>query len=70
MIIYGYRNREIETGARDFYCPKCETQRPYKFKKIERYFTLFFIPLFPLGIDWIRKCTWSLSLPISRNSTW
>jgi hypothetical protein len=49
MIIYGYRNREIEMGTGNFYCPKCETQRPYKFKKIVRYFTLFFIPLFPLG---------------------
>jgi rubredoxin len=49
MIIYGYRNREFEMGTGNFYCPKCETQRPYKFKKVTRYFTLFFIPLFPLG---------------------
>jgi hypothetical protein len=49
MIIYGYRNRDIEMGTGNFYCSKCETQRPYKFKKVVRYFTLFFIPLFPLG---------------------
>jgi rubredoxin len=49
MLIYGYRNRESEIGTGNFYCPKCETQRLYKFKKITRYFTLFFIPLFPLG---------------------
>lgn len=49
MIVYGYRNREIEQGTGNFYCPKCETQRQYKHKKIVRYFTLFFIPLFPLG---------------------
>jgi hypothetical protein len=49
MIVYGYRNREIEQGTGDFYCPKCEAQRQYKHKKIVRYFTLFFIPLFPLG---------------------
>lgn len=49
MIIYGYRNREIVQGTGNFYCPKCEAQREYKHKKLVRYFTLFFIPLFPLG---------------------
>jgi hypothetical protein len=49
MIIYGYRNREIEQGTGNFYCANCEVQRPYRYKKIVRYFTLFFIPIFPLG---------------------
>src|SRR5690348_2244187 len=49
MIIYGYRNRERELGTGNFYCSKCEVQRPYRHKKLVRYFTLFFIPLFPLG---------------------
>lgn len=49
MIIYGYRNREIVRGTGSFYCSKCAVQRPYKHKKVVRYFTLFFIPLFPLG---------------------
>jgi hypothetical protein len=49
MIIYGYKHREMEQGTGNFYCVKCEVQRPYRHKKIVRYFTLFFIPLFPLG---------------------
>ena len=49
MIIYGYRNRVIEQGTGNFYCPNCQAQRQYKRKKIVRYFTLFFIPIFPLG---------------------
>ena len=49
MIVYGYRNREIQQGTGNFYCPKCEAQRQYKHKKTVRYFTLFFVPLFPLG---------------------
>ena len=49
MIVYGYRNREIEMGTGNFYCPKCEAQRQYKHKKVVRYFTLFFIPLFPIS---------------------
>jgi hypothetical protein len=49
MIIYGYKHREIQLGTGHFHCFKCEVQRPYRHKKIVRYFTLFFIPLFPLG---------------------
>ena len=49
MIIYGYRNREKELGTGNFYCSSCQVQRAYRHKKIVRYFTLFFIPLFPLG---------------------
>ena len=49
MIIYGYRNKEIEQGTGVFQCPTCGDQRTYIRKEIVRYFTLFFIPLFPLG---------------------
>ena len=49
MIIYGYRNKEIEQGTGIFQCPTCGDQRIYIRKKVVRYFTLFFIPLFPLG---------------------
>lgn len=50
MIIYGYRNRVIEQGTGNFYCPNCQARHQYKRKKIVRYFTLFFIPIFPLGM--------------------
>lgn len=49
MLIYGYRNKEIEKGTGMFDCPQCREQRVYKRKHLVRYFTLFFIPLFPLG---------------------
>lgn len=49
MLIYGYRNKEIEKGTGMFECPQCREQRVYKRKHLVRYFTLFFIPLFPLG---------------------
>jgi hypothetical protein len=49
MIIYGYKHRELELGTGHFHCFRCEVQRPYRHKKLVRYFTLFFIPLFPLG---------------------
>jgi len=49
MIIYGHRNKEIEQATGVFQCPSCGEQRAYKRIKVARYFTLFFIPLFPLG---------------------
>jgi hypothetical protein len=49
MIIYGYKHRENQLGTGHFHCFSCQVQRPYRHKKIVRYFTLFFIPLFPLG---------------------
>jgi len=49
MIIYGYKNREVEQSSGSFHCSNCGARRLYKHKKIVRYFTLFFIPLFPLG---------------------
>jgi hypothetical protein len=50
MIIWGTagREREIDTGT--FYCPKCDTQRPFTRKKVSRYFTLFFIPIFETNV--------------------
>jgi ABC-type glycerol-3-phosphate transport system permease component len=49
MIIYGYRNRKVEVATGQFVCPKCDTSRTYKHINVIRYFTLFFIQLFPLG---------------------
>lgn len=49
MIIWGTRGRETEIGTGTFYCPKCDAQKPYTRKKVGRYFTLFFIPLFEIN---------------------
>ena len=49
MIIFGTttRNATKETGV--FNCPRCNLQREYLLKSVNRYFTLYFIPLIPLG---------------------
>jgi hypothetical protein len=49
MIIWGTRGREKEIGTGTFYCPRCDTQKPYTKKKVSKYFTLFFIPLFEIN---------------------
>jgi hypothetical protein len=46
MIIWGSKGKTkvIETGR--FLCPRCRTARAYQKKKVGKYFTLYFIPLF------------------------
>ena len=51
MIIWGSTGREttIENGR--FHCPRCSAEQSYVRKSVRRYFTLYFIPLIPLGSD-------------------
>lgn len=48
MIIWGSRIRHKDMGQGEFYCPKCAMQRPYRLRRAARYFTLYFIPIFPM----------------------
>lgn len=55
MIIWGSRGLTSTLAAGTFACPECKAQRGYEKKQMRRFFTLYFIPLFPtetLG-DWI-----------------
>jgi len=49
FIIFGTRGirSTIKQGA--FYCPQCQSEKNYKHKKVTQFFTLYFIPLIPLG---------------------
>lgn len=49
MIIYGTRGKEVVEHYGDLDCPVCRKQTPCAHKAIKRYFTLYFIPLFPVG---------------------
>lgn len=59
MIIIGgvgVRKKKIDEG--DFFCPRCGTTRHYERKRAKRYFTLYFIPLIPMGdIGEFIECT-------------
>jgi len=50
MIIWGWRAiiRNGEQGQ--FNCPNCQVRRPYLRKKLQRFFTLYFIPIIPLAV--------------------
>lgn len=49
MIIFGTRGVKstIKTGA--FNCPQCAEKKDYRHRKVTQFFTLYFIPLIPLG---------------------
>jgi len=49
MIIFGTRGVKSTMKEGSFNCPQCESDKTYKHKKVTRFFTLYFIPLIPLG---------------------
>lgn len=49
MIIFGTRGVRSTKATGNFNCPQCEANRGYKHKKVTQFFTLYFIPLIPLG---------------------
>jgi len=48
MIIFGTRVRRETIGVKPFYCPTCHTDGACTHEEAKRWFTLFFIPIFPM----------------------
>lgn len=49
IILFGTKQVESELGTGHFVCPNCRMSRPFRHTAMKRWFTLFFIPLIPLG---------------------
>ena len=49
MIIFGSRTLTSSQGGGVFNCPRCDMQRNYDHKQLNRWFTLYFIPCIPMG---------------------
>nr|HEX4313201.1 zinc ribbon domain-containing protein [Kofleriaceae bacterium] len=49
LIIFGRRTMQHTAGHGAFDCPRCGPGRQYVHKKVKRWFTLYFIPVIPLG---------------------
>ncbi|MDO5980958.1 TerB family tellurite resistance protein [Flavivirga spongiicola] len=49
MIIFGTRGVRSTKATGMFDCPQCEDNRGYRHRKVTQFFTLYFIPLIPLG---------------------
>ncbi len=48
FFILGARDRTIEVAAGYFFCPACGRLRRYTRRRLARYFTLYFLPIFQL----------------------
>ena len=48
VIVWGMSRREVKAGKGNFYCPQCKGERRYTRIEIKDYFTLFYIPIFPI----------------------
>lgn len=49
MIIFGMKRRFRTVGGGEFFCPHCQRQRTYEHKRGKNYFSLYFIPIIPMG---------------------
>ncbi|MEE8435557.1 MAG: TerB family tellurite resistance protein [bacterium] len=49
LIIFGIRGITTTPETGQFFCPSCETDRIFYRKVVRNWFTLYFIPLIPLG---------------------
>jgi hypothetical protein len=49
LLIFGFRARAKALSTGEFFCGRCGADRSYVLQQIRRWFTLFFIPLFPVG---------------------
>ncbi len=47
FFIFGTRNREKRIAGGEFFCPACLSHSSYHHLRVARYFTLYFIPIFP-----------------------
>jgi len=50
MIIWGSKARKTVGQSGAFFCPSCKDDRNYTTYKWQKYFTLYFIPLFPMEL--------------------
>ncbi len=57
MIIVGFKNIPKILGSVDkFECPKCLNCANWKLLSVEKYFTIFFIPIIPTGNEYSIIC--------------
>jgi hypothetical protein len=49
LIIFGRRTMTKTNHSGSFRCPGCGPDQTYVHKEVKRWFTLYFIPIIPLG---------------------
>lgn len=49
LIVFGFRVRASKVSEGEFFCPRCGADRHYVLQRFRRWFTLFFLPVFPMS---------------------
>ncbi|MDF1664124.1 MAG: TerB family tellurite resistance protein [Planctomycetota bacterium] len=49
IIVWGSRGINKTLAIGQFYCPQCEGEEGYKHIRVRNFFTLYFIPIIPMG---------------------
>ena len=49
ILIWGTRGRTATLSNGEFFCPDCNGRHSYALQEVKRWFTFFFIPIFPMG---------------------
>jgi zinc ribbon protein len=57
FILFGFRRRSSRLGVIFVMCGNCHTPAAHALIRIRRYFTLFFVPVIPIGTKYQITCT-------------
>jgi len=57
MLVWGWRTRVYVLAMTTFLCGRCGNPASHAVRKAVTKFTLFFIPLFPIGVKYSAQCT-------------
>ncbi len=49
IIIFGNKVRYKTLATGQFYCPQCKAKRDYELRQARNWFSIYFIPIFPLN---------------------
>jgi hypothetical protein len=50
VIIFGSRGLTSTVESGQFHCPRCSSQQVFARQQVKRWFTLYFIPIIPMGV--------------------
>jgi hypothetical protein len=57
IILFGFRRKSARLATIFVMCARCHTPAAHALNRTRRYFTLFFIPIIPLGTKYFTTCT-------------
>jgi hypothetical protein len=57
IILFGFRRKSSRLANVFVMCGHCHTPAAHALTRTRRYFTLFFIPIIPLGTKYFTTCT-------------